>query len=240
MVGPCQRQVADRRRPETGRRPAADTTRGYRFDSTATRRVAEDSEEGIQNMVDTGGRVRVLGFAGSLRRGSFNRALLRAAVEVAPEEADIEVFDLAQVPLYNADVEAEGDPEPVTALKSAIGAADLLLIATPEYNQGIPAVTKNAVDWASRPPRPHVLDGKPVAVLGATPGRLGTVSAQRALRESLSNLSAFVMPQPRMLIAGARDLFDEDGTLVDEGTRARLERFMVAAVSWAARFHTEG
>jgi chromate reductase len=191
-------------------------------------------------MTEVSEPIRAIGFAGSLRRGSYNRALLRAAVELAPEEMNLDVFDLAPVPLYDADVEATGDPEPVAALKAAIRAADLLVIATPEYNQGIPAVTKNAVDWASRPPRPHVLDGKPVAILGATPARLGTVSAQRALRESLSALSAFVMPQPRMLIAGASKLFDDDGNLVDEDTRARLERFMSAAAAWGARFRADG
>jgi chromate reductase len=191
-------------------------------------------------MTEAGERIQAVGFAGSLRRGSFNRALLRAAVEVAPEELELEVFDLAPVPLYSADVEAAGDPESVATLKGAIRAADLLLIVTPEYNQGIPAVTKNAVDWASRPPRPHVLDGKPVVILGATPGRLGTVSAQRALRESLSALSAHVMPQPRMLIAGAGKLFDDDGNLVDENTRERLAKFMNAAVAWGGRFRTDG
>jgi chromate reductase len=191
-------------------------------------------------MTEAGAPIRAVGFAGSLRRASFNRALLRAAVELTPEEMNLEVFDLAPVPLYNADVEAAGDPEPVAALKATIRTADLLVIATPEYNQGIPAVTKNAVDWASRPPRPHVLDGKPAAILGATPGRLGTVSAQRALRESLSGLSAYVMPQPRMLVAGAGVLFDDGGDLVDEDTRERLAAFMKAAAAWGARFRTDG
>lgn len=190
-------------------------------------------------MTEVSGPIRAVGFAGSLRSGSLNRALLRAAVELTPEELDLEVFDLAPIPLYHGDVEAAGDPEPVVALKSAIRDADLLLIVTPEYNQGIPAVTKNAVDWASRPPRPHVLDGKPVVILGATPGRLGTVGAQRVLRESLSALSAYVMPQPRMLVAGAGKLF-EDGKLVDEGTRERLAKFLKAAAEWGARFRAVG
>ena len=182
---------------------------------------------------------KVIGIAGSLRKGSLNLALLKEAAALAPEGLEIDIRSIAEVPLYNGDVEAAGDPEPVAALKSAIRAADLLLIVTPEYNQGMPAVTKNAVDWASRPPRPHVLDGKPVAILGATPGRLGTVGAQRVLRESLSALSAFVMPQPRMLIAGAGALF-QDGKLVDEGTRERLASFMKAASAWAARVRADG
>lgn len=191
-------------------------------------------------MTEMGQRIQAVGFAGSLRRASFNRALLHAAVELAPDEMNVEVFDLRPVPLYNADVEAAGDPEPVAALKAVIRGADLLVIATPEYNHGLPAVTKNAVDWASRPPRPQVLDGKPVAILGTSPGRLGTVSAQRALRESLSALNAYVMPQPRLLLAGASELFDGDGQLVDEGTRSRLAAFMEAAAAWGARFRADG
>jgi chromate reductase len=186
-------------------------------------------------MSDTAQSIRTLAFAGSLRRGSFNRALLEAAVELAPPEMDVEVFDLTPVPLFNADVEAEGDPESVTGLKNAIRSADLLLISTPEYNQGLSAVTKNAVDWASRPPRPQVLDGKPVVIMGATPGRLGTVSAQGQLRRSLSALNAHVMPQPRLLIAGVGKLI-VDGLLVDEDTRARVAKFMVAAADWIERF----
>src|SRR5947207_14536285 len=118
--------------------------------------------------------VRVCGIAGSLRKASYNRALLRAAVELAPEAVQITVFDrLRDVPLYDADVEAEGDPEPVVALKTAIRQADALLIATPEYNYGVPGVLKNAVDWASRPPGSSVLEGKPAALMGATPGHGG-------------------------------------------------------------------
>jgi chromate reductase len=176
-----------------------------------------------------------VGFAGSLRREAFNRALLEAAAELAPEGMDVEVFDLTPVPLFNADVEAQGDPQSVTELKNAIRSADLILISTPEYNQGLSAVTKNAVDWASRPPRPQVLDGKAVVVMGATPGRLGTVSAQGQLRRSLSALNAHVMPQPRLLVAGAGKLI-VDGRLLDEDTRERVARFMMAAADWAERF----
>lgn len=183
-------------------------------------------------------RLKTLAFAGSLRERSFNRALLRNAVERAPDVLDIEVFDVSRIPLYNADVEAEGDPEPVARLKEAIHAADLVLIATPEYNQGLPAVTKNAVDWASRPPKPQAWDGRPVVITGATPGRLGTVGAQRVLRESLSNLNAYVMPQPRLFVAHARDVFDDDLRIVDETTLRLLDKFMGAAAEWAGRWKT--
>lgn len=181
--------------------------------------------------------INTLGFAGSLRRNSFNRALLRAAVELAPERMRIETLDLSPLPFFHGDIEAAGDPEPVSALKEAIRAADLVVIATPEYNQGLPAVTKNAVDWGSRPPRPQAWEGKAVAIMGATPGRLATVTAQRHLRESLSHLSAYVMPQPRLLLAGARDLMPGDPPeLTDSETRERVERFMAAAADWAERF----
>lgn len=179
--------------------------------------------------------IHVLGMAGSLRRASYNRGLLRAAIEAAPEEMVVEAFDLSPVPLYNGDVEAEGDPEPVVRLKEAIREADLVIIATPEYNQGLPGVTKNAVDWGSRPPKPQVWEGKPVAIMGATPGRLGTVGAQRNLRESLSHLSALVMPQPRVFVQRAGDVFDEERNLTDDATRKLLERFMAAAADWARR-----
>jgi chromate reductase len=161
--------------------------------------------------------------------------LLQAAVELAPEGMGVDTFDLADIPLYNADVEAEGDPSAVTALKQAVREADLVIIATPEYNQSVPAVTMNAIDWASRPPRPQAWDGKPVAVMGTSPGRLGTVSSQRALREVLAATAACVMPQPRMIVSGASGLFAE-GVLVDAKTRERLEQFMSRAADWAARF----
>ena len=117
--------------------------------------------------------IRVLGFAGSLRRGSYNRALLRAASELAPEGMLIDIFDLLPIPLYNGDVEAQGDPMPVSAFKDAIRQADGVLMVTPEYNHGVPGVMKNAIDWASRPPRNAALSEKPVAIMGASPGVRG-------------------------------------------------------------------
>ncbi|HRE42892.1 MAG TPA: NADPH-dependent FMN reductase, partial [Terricaulis sp.] len=118
--------------------------------------------------------LRILGLAGSLRQASLNRALLRAAADLAPEGVAIESFDLIDVPLYNGDVEAAGDPPAVAALKAAIAGADGVLFVTPEYNHGVPAVTKNAVDWASRPARGAPLGGKPVGIIGASPGQTGS------------------------------------------------------------------
>ncbi|HWK41182.1 MAG TPA: NAD(P)H-dependent oxidoreductase, partial [Croceibacterium sp.] len=122
--------------------------------------------------------LRILGIAGSLRAGSLNRALLRAAADLAPAGVTIERFDLMQVPLYNGDVEEAGDPPGVAAFKQAIAAADGVLIATPEYNHGVPGVMKNAIDWASRPPRGAPLGGKPVGLIGASPGMTGTARGQ--------------------------------------------------------------
>lgn len=184
--------------------------------------------------------LRAVGIAGSLRERSYNRALLRAAIERAQESMRFETFDLRPVPMYNGDVEAEGDPEPVAALKSAVRGADLVVLVTPEYNGLTTGAMKNAIDWASRPPRPQAWDGKPVVVMGATPGRLATVGAQQSVRISLGKLNARVMPQPGVLISGAASLFDDDLRLVDEDTIARLDKFMVAASEWAQLFRVDG
>jgi len=175
--------------------------------------------------------MNVCGIAGSLRKGSYNRSLLRAAVKLAPEQMRITVFDrLGDVPLYNADVEASGDPEAVVALKEAIRRSDALLIATPEYNYGVPGVLKNAIDWASRPPSGSVLTGKPTALLGASAGRTGTARAQLALRQSFVFTQTPVLLGPELLVGEAHKKFAEDGTLSDEQTakllRALLERFL--------------
>lgn len=177
----------------------------------------------------------VLAFAGSLRRASYNRALLRAALEVAPEGMAISVFDIADVPLYNGDVEAEGDPEPVARFKQAIRDADGLLIATPEYNHGVPGVTKNAIDWASRPPRQAPLDRKPVAILGASPGITGTARGQSQLRQAFGFTNSYCMPQPEILVYKAHEKFDAEGRLTDEKTREFLGKFLVAFGGWIRR-----
>jgi chromate reductase len=178
----------------------------------------------------------ILGFAGSLRRASYNRSLLRAAQEEAPAGMRIEIFDLLDIPLYNEDVEAEGDPEGVARFKQAIRAADGLLITTPEYNHGVPGVTKNAIDWASRPPRQAPLDGKPVAILGASPGITGTARGQSQLRQAFEFTNSYCMPQPEILVYQAHQKFDAEGRLTDAKTREYLGRFLVAFGQWARRF----
>jgi chromate reductase, NAD(P)H dehydrogenase (quinone) len=176
--------------------------------------------------------MRVLGIAGSLRAGSFNRSLLRAAQELAPAGMEIEAYDLAPIPLYNGDVEARGDPEPVAAFKSAIREAGALLFATPEYNYGVPGVLKNAVDWASRPPGKSVLNGKPAAVMGASPGNGGTIRAQLQLRQAFVFTQTLAMLQPEVLVAKASEKFDAQGRLTDEATRGFLRKFLEAFGEW--------
>ena len=144
--------------------------------------------------------LNVVGIAGSLRRGSHNRGLIRAAVDLAPWSMRVTLHDIGDLPLFNADVEALGDPDPVRRLKEAIGAADALLIATPEYNRCVPGVLKNAIDWASRPARQSVLTNKPVAIMGASTGGGGTARAQAHLRDGLGYTNGLVLPQPEVLV----------------------------------------
>ncbi|WP_019587736.1 NADPH-dependent FMN reductase [Deinococcus apachensis] len=186
-------------------------------------------------------RLVVCAIAGSLRRGSYNRALLRAAQEVAPDSLDIRIFDhLGAVPPYNTDVEAEGDPGAVRVLKDAIREADALLIATPEYNHSVPGVLKNAIDWASRPPGHSVLAGKPAAVLGASTGLGGTALAQNALRQVFVFTQNPAMLQPEFQLARAHEKFDEAGRLTDEGTRTFLRQFLLALEAWTLRLGVDG
>jgi chromate reductase len=187
-------------------------------------------------MSDTERPLVVCGIAGSLRRGSYNRALLRAARELAPDDMDVRIFDrVGELPLFDQDVEAAGDPEPVQALKRAIGEADALLVATPEYNHGVPGVLKNAVDWASRPPLGAVLAGKPTAILGASPGVTGTARAQAQLRQAFVFTDTPVLPQPEILVYRANEKFDAEGRLTDEKTREFVGRLLRQLADWTRR-----
>ncbi len=178
----------------------------------------------------------VCGIAGSLREASYNRALLRAAQELAPAGMAIRIFDrMAEIPPFNEDVEARGDPEAVQALKRAIREADALLVATPEYNHGVPGVLKNAIDWASRPPPRSALAGKPAAILGASPGVTGTARAQSQLRQAFVFTSTPVLPQPEILVYRAHQKFGEDGRLTDEKTREFLALLLRQLADWARR-----
>lgn len=178
--------------------------------------------------------LRVLALAGSLRRDSYNRRLARAAAELAPAGLAVALWDdFGAIPLFSEDLEAAGVPEPVAALRRAVAAVDGLLIATPEYNQSIPGVLKNAVDWLSRRPD-RVLRGKPVAIAGATPGPWGTRSAQRELRHVLTALEALVLPAPAVYLREAAAAFDAEGRLTDERTRESLGRLLAAFSEWIA------
>ena len=177
----------------------------------------------------------ILGIAGSLRRASFNRGLIRAAVELAPAGLAVTGYDLGDIPMYNGDVESLGDPEPVAEFKRAIAGADALLIATPEYNHCVPGMLKNAIDWASRPARASVLTGKPVAIMGASPGRGGTARAQAQLRDGLAYTNGFVLPLPEVLVSLATDKFDADGDLIDEATEGEIRDLLVALAAWTRR-----
>jgi chromate reductase len=179
--------------------------------------------------------INIVGFAGSLRRASYNRGLVRAAAESAPPGITIEVFDLADIPLYNQDVEDAGEPLSVAKFKGAISGASALLVATPEYNHGIPGVLKNAIDWASRPLATSPLRDKPVAVMGASPGRGSTARAQAQLRDAFVFTGACVMPLPELLIGSAAAHFDENGNLVDLELRASLIELVAALRVWAGR-----
>jgi len=179
---------------------------------------------------------RVLGVAGSLRKASLNRALLRAAAGLAPPTLRIEVFELDEVPLYNGDVEEAGDPPGVAAFKQAIAQADGVLFVTPEYNHGVPGVMKNAVDWASRPPRGAPLGGKPVGIIGASPGMTGSARGQSQLRQAFEFTDSYCMPQPEILVFRAHEKFDPAGALTDEPTRTFLGRYLTAFEAWVRRF----
>jgi chromate reductase, NAD(P)H dehydrogenase (quinone) len=182
--------------------------------------------------------IHVLGIAGSLRRGSYNRALLREAIASAPDGMRIEAFDLAGLPFYDGDVEKEGDPTAVIALKDAIRGADALLIATPEYQHGVPGVLKNALDWASRPPKDPPLGRKPVAIMGASTGAYGTARAQADLRKALVYNDALVLQRPEVMVPRAASAFDADGHLTDENARTFLRRLLVNLLAWTRLVRT--
>lgn len=182
-------------------------------------------------MQDDATRVSILGIAGSLRHASYNRALLHIAQQLVPRDATLEIFDLAGIPLFNQD-EENPPPPAVVELKTRIRAADAILFATPEYNYSIPGVLKNAIDWATRPSGDNAWSGKPVAVMGASIGRLGTARAQYHLRQVFVTLNMYCLNQPEAMISNAEALFDAEGNLTDEKTRNHLQRLLMQLVLW--------
>jgi chromate reductase, NAD(P)H dehydrogenase (quinone) len=175
--------------------------------------------------------LNVLGIAGSLRVGSYNRALLREAASLAPEELLIETAEIGGLPLYDADVQDRGIPVEVTELARRIREADAVLIATPEYNYSIPGVLKNAVDWVSRVPQ-QPLNGKPAGIMGASTGLIGTARAQLHLRHVAMCMNMLVMNRPEILLTRAQDKFGADGVLVDEQTRGVVRKYLEALRDW--------
>jgi chromate reductase len=179
--------------------------------------------------------IRVVAFAGSLRHASYNRGLIRVAAESAPQGFSFDVISLDDIELFNQDVEDAGEPPAIVAFKRAIAQADAMLVATPEYNHGIPGVLKNALDWASRPRVTSPLKDKPVAVVGASPGLGSTARAQAQLRETFVFTGACAMPQPELLISSAASHFDDEGNLTDPELRASLVDLVEALGRWTYR-----
>jgi len=181
----------------------------------------------------------ILGIPGSLREHSYNRGLIRAAQEVAPEGVEVRMYLLHDIPFFNEDVEAAGDPEPVRQFKAAIAAADALLIATPQYNRSVPGVLKNAIDWASRKPRGNVeprvsvLENKPIAIVGVTPGKSFTEPAQIDLRKILTATYARLLPDPEVKLGKADERFADNPEIPDEETRRIIREVLDALVAFA-------
>jgi len=173
----------------------------------------------------------ILGFVGSLRKGSFNKALMRTAVELTPENLEIEVFDLEGIPVFNQDLENQ-PPQIVKDFKAKIKAADALLIATPEYNYSISSVLKNAVDWASRPYADKVFNGKPVALMSASIGRLGGARAQYHLRQTFVFLNMHPLNSPEIMLPFAKENIDENGNLTNRDTRAQIKQMLDELAKW--------
>jgi chromate reductase, NAD(P)H dehydrogenase (quinone) len=179
--------------------------------------------------------VHVFGFSGSLRKGSYNTALLRAAGEMLPDKMTLETFDLTPIPLFNQDILDAGDvPEAVKEFKRRIAAADALLIATPEYNFSMPGVLKNAIDWASRPLADSPLNGKPLAIMGAG-GMMGTSRAQYHLRQVAVFTNMLPLNKPEVTVPFAQKMFDASGKLTDETTRKFVRQLLDALSLWTNR-----
>ena len=177
-------------------------------------------------------RFHLVGIAGSVRAGSYNDLLLRAAGEVLPDDAELEVVRIDSLPFYNQDLEGICVPEEVEAFRAAIRAADGLVIATPEYNYSMPGVLKNAIEWASRPVTGPALAGKPVALMGASAGAFGTIRAQLALRQVFAGTNNPVVNRPEVLVGMAASKFDENGRLTDAQTLAFLRQSMLSFVEY--------
>jgi chromate reductase len=178
--------------------------------------------------------IRILGIAGSLRRESYNRAALRAAAQLVPRDASLDIFELDGIPGFNQDDE-KNPPAKILELKNRIREADAILIVTPEYNYSVPGVLKNAIDWVSRPYGDNAWTGKPVAIMGASIGTIGTARAQYHLRQMFVFLNMFPINQPEVMIGNAAERFDGEGNLTDETTKDHIRRLLQSLVEWTRR-----
>ncbi len=178
--------------------------------------------------------IKILGIAGSLRKESYNKLALKAAQELAPEGTEVEIFDIAGIPLFNQD-EDRNPPAKVAEFKQRIHEADAILFVTPEYNYSVPGVLKNAIDWASRPYGESAWNGKPVAIMGASVGTLGTARAQYHLRQMFVFLNMHAVNQPEVMIANATQKFDNEGNLSDETAANLITQLLTNLRDWTRK-----
>ena len=183
-------------------------------------------------------KIKVLGFAGSLRKGSYNKALLRTAREESPEDMELEVFDIEGIPPYNQDLDNDM-PARVKEFKQKIKAADAILIATPEYNYSVPGVLKNAIDWASRPPGDNSWDDKPVAVMSASIGMIAGARAQYHLRQTFVYVNMHALNRPEVMVPFVADKVDASGQVTDAKTREKVKEMMVGLAAWTRRLRVK-
>ena len=179
-------------------------------------------------------KIKILGIAGSLRKDSFNKAALRAAAGLVPDSAEIEIYDIDGFPCFNQDMDQD-PPGKVTEFKQKIRDADAILFSSPEYNYSIPGVLKNAIDWASRPYGDSAWDGKPAAIMGCSPGNIGTARMQYHLRQVMVFLNMFPLNRPEVMIGKCAEKFDSDGNLTDEKTKEFIGQMLVSLVDWTVR-----
>src|ERR1044072_2542977 len=182
--------------------------------------------------------IRILGIAGSLRRESYNRPALRAATQLVPQEAPLDNFELDGIPGFNQD-EEKNPPAKVVELKRRVRDAHAILIVTPEYNYSVPGVLKNAIDWASRPYGDSAWAGKPVAVMGASVGAIGTARAQYHLRQTFVFLNMYPVNQPEVMVGNAQTRFDQEGKLTDETTKQLVQQLLSELVNWTKRLSND-
>ena len=183
-------------------------------------------------------RLQLIGICGSLRRGSYNRMLLRTVIGMLPDEVTVETAEIGDIPLYNADLDTAEPPDSVRRFRERIAAADGLLIASPEYNYSVPGGLKNAIDWASRPANNSVLNRKPISIMGTAGGRFGSVRAQLNWRQVFLFTESYVMLKPELIVPNAAQVFDANGTLQDESLREFIQTYVDAVVDWMAQHHT--